>query len=106
MGEFEFSTELAKWAVQNRSDNLLEHGLVGNPILARASANQIAAAENFEVSEKLLDALVHLVRSDCSDETRVGAATAIQRSGKLGCIQISHLVETLGTVHYVSLRRL
>ena len=95
-GEYEFDNELAKWAVNNRSNDLLEKGLRGNPIIARATAIQIADSEDLKLSDSLLDALVKVLNYAESDETKIAAAQGIKRSKKLGCMKIDDLRKILG----------
>ena len=95
-GEYEFDNELAKWAVTNRSNELLEKGLRGNPIIARATAIQIADSEDFKLSDSLLDALVTVLIYAESDETKIAAAQAIRKGKKLDCMKKDDLEKILG----------
>ena len=95
-GEYEFDNELAKWAVSNRSNELLEKGLRGNPIIARATAIQIADSEDFKLSDSLLDALVTVLIYAESDETKIAAAKAIRKGKKLDCMKKDDLEKILG----------
>ena len=95
-GEYEFDNELAKWAVSNRSNELLEKGLRGNPIIARATAIQIADSEDFKLSDSLMDALVTVLIYAESDETKIAAAKAIRKGKKLDCMKKDDLEKILG----------